>query len=123
MRAQRRQQTTTVIAVLALLLGSLWAGALAAGAGNPADQLTAAHAKLGVGAAALPDRGPALRPSAERPDPGGRLLPLLGGLLAAALAATSGPRARRARPSPAAAGPLAWPSQREARAPPFLQPA
>jgi hypothetical protein len=123
MRAQRRQQTTTVIAVLALLLGSLWAGALAAGAGNPADQLTAAHAKLGVGAAALPDRAPALRPSAERPDPGGRLLPLLGGLLAAALAATSGPRPRRRRSSSAPAGPPAWPSQREARAPPFLQPA
>jgi hypothetical protein len=123
MRAQRRQQTTTVIAVLALLLGSLWAGALAAGAGNPADQLTAAHAKLGVGAAALPDRGPALRPSAERPDPGGRLLPLLGGLLAASLTVASGVPARRRRSSPAPARTAVFSAPRGPRAPPSLRPA
>ena len=123
MRAPGRQQATTAIVVLAVLLGSLWAGAPAAGAGRPADQLAATRAKLAVDVAVPPDRALVSRPSAERPAPGGRLLPLLLGLLTVAIAAGSGPPRRRARSSPARVGLLAWPTPREARAPPFLQPA
>jgi hypothetical protein len=123
MRTSRRQRATTVIAVLAVLLGSLWAGALAAGAADPADRLTANHAKLGVEAAVPPDRASALRASAERPDPGGRLLPLLLGLLAASLTVASGVPARRRRSSLALARSPVLAVPRGPRAPPSLQPA
>jgi len=84
MRVHRQAQATTALVVLAVLLGSLWAGVLgASGPGTPVDQLTASRSLLGLEAAVLPERVPALYPSAERPEPGGRLLPLLLGLLAA----------------------------------------
>jgi hypothetical protein len=119
-----RQQATIGLLVLAVLLGSLWAGALGgSGAGDPADQLTASRSPVDVEAAVLPDRAPALRPSAERPDAGGRLLPLLLGVPLAALAAAFSLRARRLGSDLAPAGSLVWSNQREARAPPSLQPA
>jgi hypothetical protein len=110
--------------VLAVLLGSLWAGSVAApAAGDPAGQLASSAWLPGLEPAALPDRVPALRPSAERPDPGGRLLPLLLGLLTAAVAVAHGTPARRRRSRwdrvlvPARSAP------RGPRAPPRLQPA
>jgi hypothetical protein len=107
MGTNRRRQATTGLVVLAVVLGWLWAGGLAASAaGNPADELT-----------------PALRPSAERPDPGGRLVPLVLGLVVAALAAGLGPGARRHRPGPVPVRSLLWSTHLEARAPPALQPA
>src|SRR5918999_207955 len=65
----------------------------------------------GIESAALPDRVPALRPSPERPDPGGRLLPLLLGLLAASLTVACGVLARRrcSGPAPARSPALAVP--------------
>jgi hypothetical protein len=120
MPAHRTQRATRGLVVLAVLLGSLWAGTLAAGAGNPADQLSASRARLGLEVAILPDSAPALRPSTGRPDPGGRL-PLC--LLVAALAATLALRPRRLRSDPAP-GRVAGPATRlQARAPPRLQPA
>jgi hypothetical protein len=68
-------------------------------------------------------RAPARRPSAERPDPGGRLVSLVLGLVVAALAATFGPGARRPRPGPVPVRSLLWSTHLEARAPPTLQPA
>ena len=109
--------------VLAVLLGSLWAGGLATSAeGNPADQLAASRSLLGLEPAALLDRGPALRPAAERPAPGGRLLSLLG-LLAASLTTASGVPARRRRPSLTPARSPVFSAPRGPRAPPRLQPA
>jgi hypothetical protein len=120
MGVNRRPHLITALVVLAMLLGSLWAGALAAG--TSAGQLTATRAGLGADASVPPDRAPALRPAPERPDPGGRLLPLLLGLLAAVLGVTSGLRPRPSGLELGPAGPLAWPGQRAARAPPSLQP-
>jgi hypothetical protein len=119
MPAHRTQRATRGLVVLAVLLGSLWAGTLAAGAGNPADQLSASRARLGL-EVAVPDSAPALRPSTGRPDPGGRL-PLC--LLVAALVATLALRPRRLRSDPAPVGSLARSTQLQARAPPRLQPA
>jgi hypothetical protein len=123
MRTSRRRRATTVTVVLAVLVGSLWAGALAAGAADPADQLTANYARPGLEAAVPSDRAPALRASAQRPDPGGRLLPLLGGLLAASLTVASGVPARRRRSRLAPARSPARSAPRGPRAPPSLQPA
>jgi hypothetical protein len=124
MRTSRQRQATTVTVALAVLLGSLWAGGLDPSAtGDPTAQLSVTRPMPGIEAAVLPDRAPALRPSAERPDPAGRLLPLLVGLLLAAFAATFGLAARWLRSEGAAVGSLAWSSHREARAPPHLQPA
>ncbi|HEY6709572.1 MAG TPA: hypothetical protein VJB61_18505 [Actinomycetota bacterium] len=110
--------------VLAVVLGWLWAGGLAASAaGNPTDELTTSHSLLVLDPAVPPGRAPALRPSAERPDPGGRLVPLVLGLVVAALAATVGPGARRPRPGPVPVRSLLWSTHLEARAPPTLQPA
>ena len=86
MGVDRRPHLTTAFVVVAVLLGSLWAGGLAVpAAGGPAGQLTAGASLPGIEPAALPDRVPALRPSTERPGPDGRLLPLLLGLLTASL--------------------------------------
>ena len=124
MGVNRRPHLTTAIVVLVVLLGSLWAGGLVVpAAGGPTGQLTAGASLPGIEPAALPDRVPALRPSAERPAPAGRLLPLLLGLLVAGLAATFGLAPRWLRSERAAVGSLAWSSHREARAPPHLQPA
>jgi hypothetical protein len=124
MRAQRQRRATTMTVVLAVLLGSLWVGGLhPSAAGGPGGRLDGTRPVAGVEAAVLGDRAPALRPLAERPGPGGRLPPLLAGLALAALAAGSGLAGRRPRSDPAPVGSLAWPSPRDARAPPFLQPA
>jgi hypothetical protein len=122
MRVNGQRRATTGLVVVAVLLGSLWAGALAGSrVSDPADRLTASRSQLGV-EAVPPDRAPALRPSVRRPDPGSRHIPLLLGMVVAALAATSRPRARRRRSDRARVGLLVWSTQREARAPPFLQP-
>jgi hypothetical protein len=125
MRADRRQQVTRGLVVLAVVLGSLWAGALgASGPGSPADRLTAGRPLPGVEAAAPPDRAPALRSSAERPDPRGRLLPLLlGGLLAGSPAVAYGMPARRRRSGLRPARSPVLSARRGPRAPPHLQPA
>jgi hypothetical protein len=124
MPVSRKRHATTGLVVLALLLGSLWAsGAAAPAAGNAGGQLASSASLPGIGPAALPDRIPALRPSAERPDAGGRLLPLLGGLLAASLTVASGVPARRRRSSLALARPPVLSAPRGPRAPPRLQPA
>jgi hypothetical protein len=107
-----------------VLLGPLWAGGMTAPAtGGPAGQLTAGASPPGVEAAALPDRVPALRPSAERPDPGKRLLPLLLGLLAASLTVARDLPARRRRSGRAPARSPVLAAPRGPRAPPRLQPA
>jgi hypothetical protein len=123
MGVNRRPHLTTVIVVLAVLLGSLWAGGLAVpAAGGPAGQLTTGTSLPGIEPAALPDRVPALRPAAERSGPDGRLLPLLG-LLAASLTVTYGVGARRRRSSLAPARSPLLSAPRGPRAPPHLQPA
>jgi hypothetical protein len=119
MGMHRQAQVATGLVVVAVLLGSLWAGFLgASGAGNPADHLTANRLLLGVGAAVLPDRAPALRPSAERPEAGGSMLL---GMVLGALAVAFGLRLRRLRSDLALVGPLVGSTQLEARAPPYLQ--
>jgi hypothetical protein len=124
MGVNRRPPLTTAIVVLAVLLGSLWAGGLAVpAAGGPAGQLTTGASLPGIEPAALPDRTPALRPAVDRPGPDGRLLPLLPGLLAASLAVTYGVGARRRRSSLAPARSLVLSASRGPRAPPRLQPA
>jgi hypothetical protein len=123
MRVHRQRWATTGLVVLAVLLGSLWAGTLAAsGAGSPADGLASSRSTLAE-AAVPPDRAPVLRPMAERPDRSGRLLPLLLGMVVAALAASFGPGVRRPRSDLAPVRPLVWPGRLDARAPPSLQPA
>ena len=121
---RQRQASTGLVVVLAVLLGSLWAGGGAAPAARlPPGQLADRAPLPGIEAAALPDRIPALRPSVQRPGPGGRLLPLLFGLLVAAFAAAHGVPARRRRSGQASAGSLVLTAPRGPPAPPFLQPA
>jgi len=124
MGVNRRRQATTGLVVLAVVLGWLWVGGLAASAaGTPTDELTMSRSLLVLDPAVPPGRAPALRPAAERPDPGGRLVPLVLGLVVAALAASFGLGARRPRPGPVPVRSLLWSTHLEARAPPFLQPA
>jgi hypothetical protein len=124
MRGRRRGQATTGLVALIVLLGSLWAGVLGvSGPRDPADQLITSHAPLGVEAAVLPEPPPVLGTSAERPDPGGRLLPLLLGLLAASLVVAGGRPATRGGPGRAPARPPVLAAPRGPRAPPRLQPA
>jgi hypothetical protein len=124
MPVTRRRLATTGLVVLAVLLGSLWAGGGAAGPDPaPAGQLAAGAALPGIEPGAPPDRIPVLRPSAQRPDPGGRLLPLLDGLLAASLTAASRRPAGRRRSGPAPARSPAPATPRGPLAPPRLQPA
>lgn len=124
MRMRQQHSATRAFLVLAVVLASLWAGGAAASAvGDSAGQLAGSASRLGIESAALPDRVPALRPSPERPDPGGRLLPLLLGLLAASLPAASGELARRRRSGPAPARSPVLAAPRGPRAPPRLQPA
>ena len=124
MRMRRKHSATRAFLVLAILLASLWAGGPATPAAeNAAGRLAGTASLPAIESAALPDRVPALRPSAERPDPGGRLLPLLGGLLAASLAVASGVSTRRRRPNSALARSPALAAPRGPRAPPRLQPA
>ena len=98
MRKQRQRSSTRAFLVLAMVLASLWAGGLAVSAGgNHAGQLADGASLPGIESVALPDRVPAVRPSAERSDPGGRLLSLLLGLVAASLTVAFGTAARRRR--------------------------
>jgi hypothetical protein len=122
MRMQRRHSTTRVFLVLAMVLASLWAGGLASSAaGNTVDQLAASRSLPGVEAAAPRDRVPALRPPDQRPSQSGRLVPVLLGMLAAALAVASGVGAGRLRSGLAAGRSLVQRTQLAARAPPSLQ--
>jgi hypothetical protein len=124
MRVYRQAQATTALVVLVVLLGSLWAWVLgASGPGIPVDQLTVSRSLLGLEEAVLPERVPALYPSAERPEPGGRLLPLLLGLFAASVTVANGVLTRRRRSSPTPAWSLVLAAPRGPRAPPRLQPA
>jgi hypothetical protein len=124
MRMQRQHSATRVFLVLAMVLASLWAGGLASSAaGRSADQLAASRAGPGVEAAAPRDRVPALRPPVQRPIQSGRLVPLLLGMLATALAVAYGVGAGRLRSGLARARSLVQLAQGAARAPPFLQPA
>jgi hypothetical protein len=124
MRVNRQRRATMGLVVLAMLLGPLWSGGLvASAAGNPANQLAAGRSLLGVEPAVVPDRAPALRPAAARSDPGGRLMPLLLGLVAASVAVLYGLGVGRLRDSSAPVWSLVQLTQLEARAPPVLQPA
>jgi hypothetical protein len=124
MRVNRLRHPATGLVVLVALLGTLWAGGLAAPAsGGQATQLTGGATLPWIEPAVPPDRVPALRPSAERPDPAGRPVPPLGGLLVAAVTVAYGVRPGRPRPSPARARSLAPHLPFRGRAPPRLQPA
>jgi hypothetical protein len=124
MRVNWRRHRTTGLVVLAVLLGSLWAGGLAVpAAGGPAGQLAGGASLPAIELAALPDRVPALRPAAERPELGARLLPLLAAVLAASVAVAGGACARRRRSRPAPARPVVRSASRGPRSPPRLQPA
>ena len=121
---QRQHSATRAFLVLAMVLASLWAGGLASLAvGNAADQLAASRSLPGVEPAAPRDRVPALRPPDQRPSQSGRLVPVLLGMLAAALAVGYGVGAGRLRSGLAAGRSLVQRTQLEARAPPSLQPA
>jgi hypothetical protein len=64
-----------------------------------------------------------VRPPVVRPDPTGRLVPVLLGMLVAALVVAGAMRAGRSRPGLAGARSLARSARLEPRAPPSLQPA
>jgi len=124
MRVNWRRHRTTGLVVLAVLLGSLWAGGLTVpAAGGAAGQLAGRASPPSVELAALPDRAPALRPAAERPELGGRLLPLLAAVLAASVAVAGRAYGRRRRSRLAPARPLVRSASPGPRAPPRLQPA
>jgi hypothetical protein len=119
---QRQHSATRAFLVLAMVLASLWAGGLASSAaGNAADQLASSGSLPGVEPAAPRDRVPALRPPDQRPSQSGRLVPVLLGMLAAALTVGYGVGAGRLRSGLAAGRWLVQRTQLEARAPPSLQ--
>lgn len=123
MQANRQQQATRVLLVLAVLLGSVWTASVAApAAGHSTIHLTASHPLPGIEPAILRDRLPALRPPVERPGPSGRLIPVLLGMLVAALVVAYG-CAGQPRSGLARARSLIRCTPRGARAPPLLQPA
>jgi hypothetical protein len=118
-----RQQGTRVSLVLAGVLVSLWTGSLTApSAGNPADYLATSPSQPGIQPGTLRDSAQALRPTAERPGPRGRLVPLLATLAAAVSGACWGRAAAQQR-GLARAGSRVWSTPLGARAPPHLQPA
>ena len=123
MWTQRQQPATRVLLALAVVLGSLWVGGLAARPADTPDGLAAIHTQPGIEPAVLRDRAPALRPPVDRSDPSGRLLPALLGMLAAALAAAGGMRSGRSRPGMARVRSLARATRLEPRGPPSFQPA
>jgi hypothetical protein len=123
MRTQRQRPATRVLLVLAVVLGSLWVGGLAARPADAPDRLAAIPTQPGFEPATLGDRAPVLRPPVGRSDPSGRLLPTLLGMLVAAVVVAGGVRARRPRPRMAQTRSLAWSTQLEPRAPPSFQPA
>lgn len=118
MRTQRRRPTARTLLALAVVLGSLWAGGVAASAvGDPAGGLTGGRPRAAVEAAVLRDR--ALGPASERPGPRGH--PLLVTLVAALAVARW--RAVGVRLHPAAGRPPVRSAPLGARSPPHLQPA
>jgi hypothetical protein len=122
MQANRQQLATRVLLVLAVLLVSVCMGSHAApAAGQPINYLTASRALPGIEPAVLRDRLPALRPPVDRSGQSGRLVPVLLGMLVAALTVGYGRSARRLRSGMARAGSLVQRTQLEARAPPLLQ--
>jgi hypothetical protein len=122
MRVHRQQRATRGFLVLAVLLASLWTGGLVAStAGDTTHGLGTGRAQPGVQPAALRDRTLAFRP-AEQPGPQGRVLPLLGAL-AAALVAAHRLLALWLRPRLTRGHLLARSCTLAARAPPHLQPA
>ena len=125
MSARRRPPATRLLLVAALVLASLWVVAPAAGQpGADADgRLTAAAARSGAEAAVLRDRAPVLGAPADRPGPGGQLLPVLLGLLVAALGAAAAARALGSPWPRSRARSLPGRTRLHARAPPpLLQP-
>jgi hypothetical protein len=124
MRLQRQHMATRAFLVLAMVLASLWAGGRAVSvAGNRSGELAGSASLPGIESAALPDRLPAVRPSAERPDAAGRLLSLLLGLVAASLTVAFGIAARQRQSGVAPARPPVLSAPQGPRAPPRLQPA
>jgi hypothetical protein len=125
MRTRRRPPATRLLLVAALVLACVWASAPAAApaGADPGGRLTAAAAQPGTEAAVLRDRAPALGVPANRPGPDGPLLPVLLGLLVAALGAAAAARALDS-PWPRTRA-RSWPGRArlDARAPPLrLQP-
>ena len=123
MRTPRQQSATRVLLALAVVLGSLWVGGLAARSAEAADQLAAIHTQPAIQPATLGDRTSALRPSLGRSGPTSRLMPVLLGMLVAAVAVAGAMPAGRSRPGMARAWSLARSTRLEARGPPSLQPA
>jgi hypothetical protein len=125
MQARRWQQAPRVLLALAVLLASVSTARLAAPtAGHPTSHLRASRTLPGIEPAILRDRLPVVRPPVERLGQSGRLLPVLIGVLVAAVAVVCGLRAGRPCSSGLArARALARATLLEARAPPFLQPA
>jgi hypothetical protein len=124
MRTRRQHSATRAVLVLAMVLGSLWAGGPGPSAeGGPVDQLAASRALPGLEPATRTDRVPALRPPVQRPAPSARPLPLVAGVLAAALTLACWLGGRRRRSGRAAARPPGQRLRLVARPPPSLQPA
>jgi hypothetical protein len=119
MSARRRPPASRFLLVVSLVLASLWVVVPAAGRpGAGSDGGLTAAVRPGAEAAVLRDRAPALGAPADRPGPGGPLLPVLLGLLVAALGVAAAARALgppwpRARSRPGR-------TRLDARAPPLL---
>jgi len=127
MGTRRQPPVTRFLLVAALVLASLWVGAPAGGpSGAGADgRMAMAAARPGAESAVLRDRAPApaLGAPADRPSPGGPLLPVLLGLLAVALGAAAAARALGSPWLLARARSLPGRTRLHARAPPpLLQP-
>jgi hypothetical protein len=124
MRVNRQQQSARTFLVLAVLLASFWTANLAApAAADATNHLTASRLLPGIEPAILRGRLPMVRPPVERQGPGGRLVPALLGVVVAAVAVAAWVHAGWSRPGSARAWSLTRSTRREARAPPFLQPA
>jgi hypothetical protein len=125
MRSRRRPPAIRFLLVAVLVLATVWVGAPAPGpARADADgRLTAAAARPGAEAAVLRDRAPVLGAPAARPGPGGPLLPVLVGLLVAALGAAAAARVLGPPWQRIGARSLPGCARLDARAPPpLLQP-
>jgi hypothetical protein len=121
MSARRRPPASRLLLVASLVLASLWVVAPAAGwpGADPDGRLTAAT-RPGAEAAVLRDRAPALGAPADRPGPGGALLPVLLGLLVAAFGVAAAARALGPPRPRSRARSLPGRTRIDARAPPLL---
>jgi hypothetical protein len=123
MQVNRRLSINTLFA-LALVLGSLWIGGLAAAAvGDVSEYLATEHAQQRMQSAVLPDLVVVLRPAPERFSSFGRLERLLLAVLVSAGAAGDRRRVAGPRPGLTRAGSRVCSTPLQARAPPCLQPA